>query len=73
MSGTFEIVRGDGGTSSSWTTMRPAALCSAGGPTRASRAAWPERDGEFADKKRLQLSSSAVVGDGIAIQVYTRT
>jgi len=29
--------------------------------------------GETTDKKRLQLSSSTVVGDGIAIQVYTRT
>ena len=28
--------------------------------------------GETTDKKRLQLSSSTVVGDGIAIQVYTR-
>ena len=29
--------------------------------------------GETADKKRLQLSSSTVVGDGVAIQVYTRS
>ncbi len=29
--------------------------------------------GETTDKKRLQLSSSTVVGDGIAVQVYTRT
>jgi dihydrofolate reductase len=29
--------------------------------------------GETTDKKRLQLSSSTVVGDGVAIQVYTRT
>jgi dihydrofolate reductase len=29
--------------------------------------------GETADKKRLRLSSSTVVGDGVAIQVYTRT
>ena len=29
--------------------------------------------GETTDKKRLQLSSSTVVGDGIALQVYTRT
>jgi dihydrofolate reductase len=29
--------------------------------------------GETLDKKRLQLSSSTVVGDGVAIQVYTRT
>jgi len=29
--------------------------------------------GETTDKKRLQLSSSKVVGDGVAIQVYTRT
>jgi dihydrofolate reductase len=28
--------------------------------------------GETTDKKRLQLSSSTVVGDGVAIQVYTR-
>jgi dihydrofolate reductase len=28
--------------------------------------------GETADKKRLRLSSSTVVGDGVAIQVYTR-
>jgi len=28
--------------------------------------------GETSDKKRLQLSSSTVVGDGVAIQVYTR-
>jgi dihydrofolate reductase len=27
---------------------------------------------ETTDKKRLQLSSSTVVGDGVAIQVYTR-
>lgn len=29
--------------------------------------------GETTDKKRLQLSSSTVVGDGVAIQVYPRT
>jgi dihydrofolate reductase len=29
--------------------------------------------GETTDKKRLQLSSSTVVGDGVAIQIYTRT
>jgi dihydrofolate reductase len=29
--------------------------------------------GETTDKKRLQLSSSTVVGDGVAIQVYMRT
>ena len=29
--------------------------------------------GATTDKKRLQLSSSTVVGDGVAIQVYTRT
>ncbi len=29
--------------------------------------------GETTDKKRLQLSSSTVVGDGVAIQVYTRS
>jgi dihydrofolate reductase len=29
--------------------------------------------GETNDKKRLQLSSSTVVGDGVTIQVYTRT
>jgi dihydrofolate reductase len=29
--------------------------------------------GEISDKKRLQLSSSAVVGDGVAVQVYERT
>jgi len=29
--------------------------------------------GETTDKKLLQLSSSRVVGDGVAIQVYTRT
>ncbi len=29
--------------------------------------------GETTDKKRLQLSSSAVVGDGVAIQIYTRS
>jgi dihydrofolate reductase len=29
--------------------------------------------GETTDKKRLQLSSSTVVGEGVAIQVYTRT
>jgi dihydrofolate reductase len=29
--------------------------------------------GETTGKKRLQLSSSTVVGDGVAIQVYTRT
>jgi dihydrofolate reductase len=29
--------------------------------------------GETTDKKRLRLSSSTVVGDGVAIQVYTRT
>jgi hypothetical protein len=29
--------------------------------------------GETTDKKRLQLSSSTVVGDGVAMQVYTRT
>ena len=28
--------------------------------------------GETSDKKRLQLSSSTVVGDGVAMQVYTR-
>jgi dihydrofolate reductase len=28
--------------------------------------------GETTNKKRLQLSSSQVVGDGVAIQVYTR-
>jgi dihydrofolate reductase len=28
--------------------------------------------GETTDKKRLQLSSSTVVGDGVALQVYTR-
>jgi dihydrofolate reductase len=28
--------------------------------------------GQTTDKKRLQLSSSAVVGDGVAIHVYTR-
>jgi dihydrofolate reductase len=28
--------------------------------------------GETTDKKRLKLSSSSVVGDGVAIQVYTR-
>ena len=28
--------------------------------------------GETTDKKRLQLSSSTVVGDGVAIQIYTR-
>jgi dihydrofolate reductase len=29
--------------------------------------------GDTTDKKRLQLSSSTVVGDGVAIQIYTRT
>ncbi len=29
--------------------------------------------GETSDKKRLQLSSSTVVGDGVVIQVYTRS
>jgi dihydrofolate reductase len=29
--------------------------------------------GETTDKKRLKLSSSTVVGDGVTIQVYTRT
>ena len=29
--------------------------------------------GETTDKKRLRLSSSRVVGDGVAIQVYTRS
>ncbi len=29
--------------------------------------------GETTDRKRLQLPSSTVVGDGIAIQVYTRS
>ena len=29
--------------------------------------------GETTDKKRLQLSSSTVVGDGVAIQIYTRS
>jgi dihydrofolate reductase len=29
--------------------------------------------GETTDKKRLRLSSSTVVGDGVAIQIYTRT
>ncbi|MGH8826510.1 MAG: dihydrofolate reductase family protein, partial [Jiangellaceae bacterium] len=29
--------------------------------------------GETTDKKRLRLSSSTVVGDGVAIQVYMRT
>jgi dihydrofolate reductase len=29
--------------------------------------------GETTDKKRLRLSSSTVVGDGVAIQVYTRS
>lgn len=29
--------------------------------------------GETTDNKRLRLSSSTVVGDGVAIQVYTRT
>ena len=29
--------------------------------------------GETTDKKRLRLLSSTVVGDGVAIQVYTRT
>jgi dihydrofolate reductase len=29
--------------------------------------------GETTDKKRLQLKSSKVVGDGVAVQVYTRT
>jgi dihydrofolate reductase len=28
--------------------------------------------GESSDKKRLQLSSSTVVGDGVTIQIYTR-
>ena len=28
--------------------------------------------GRLGDKKRLQLSSSTVVGDGVAIQIYTR-
>jgi dihydrofolate reductase len=28
--------------------------------------------GETTDKKQLQLSSSTVVGQGVAIQVYTR-
>jgi dihydrofolate reductase len=28
--------------------------------------------GETTDNKRLQLSSSTVVGDGVALQVYTR-
>ena len=28
--------------------------------------------GETADKKRLRLSSSQVVGDGVAVQVYAR-
>jgi dihydrofolate reductase len=28
--------------------------------------------GETTDKRRLHLSSSTVVGDGVAIQVYTR-
>ncbi len=30
-----------------------------------------EQDGDITDKKRLQLSSSTVVDDGFAIQVYT--
>ena len=29
--------------------------------------------GETTDKKQLRLSSSTVVGDGVAVQVYTRT
>ncbi len=29
--------------------------------------------GETTDRKRLRLSSSTVVGDGVAVQVYTRT
>ncbi len=29
--------------------------------------------GETSDKKRLQLSSATVVGDGVVIQVYTRS
>jgi dihydrofolate reductase len=29
--------------------------------------------GETTDKRRLQLSSSTVVGDGVAVQVYTRS
>ena len=29
--------------------------------------------GETSDKKRLQLSPSTVVGDGVVIQVYTRS
>jgi dihydrofolate reductase len=29
--------------------------------------------GETTGKKRLQLSSATVVGDGVAVQVYTRT
>ena len=29
--------------------------------------------GETTDRKRLQLSSSTVVGDGVAVQVYTRS
>ena len=29
--------------------------------------------GDTTDKKRLRLSSSTVVGDGVAVQVYTRT
>jgi dihydrofolate reductase len=29
--------------------------------------------GETTDKKRLQLSSSTVVGEGVAIEVYTRS
>ena len=35
-------------------------------------AAWPSRDGEFADtdKKPLRLVDSKVVGDGVAILVY---
>jgi hypothetical protein len=32
-----------------------------------------EAPGGGEDWKRLQLSSSTVVGDGVAVQVYTRT
>jgi hypothetical protein len=28
--------------------------------------------GETTDRKRLQLSSSTAVGDGVTIQIYTR-